>query len=402
MKRIAWLVVLLPAATLAQELGDDLVIETEKGAMREPGEAPKVEVVLAGDIPLEKSPITVRVSGMSLQEVKEVRVQVDGQEAGVLTAPPYVLEYDFGKEGAPHKILATVIREAGPALQGSRVTRGLPPGTFQATVDVVIVNVIVKDASGNRVRDLERDEFTILEDGVPQKVSDFSRERTPISIAMILDSSGSMEGRLWSLKKSAIDFARKVDADVPIQVLDFDHEVRLQQEFTTDREKVAAAINRAEVGGGTHLWDAAYAGVFALDGKDGRRCAILFTDGVDESGDDETRVASGLDDVVGLALDARVQIYAIGFGNKIDLETLGKLAGQTGGVFYKADSTKEFRAVYDAILADVAAQYTLTYTSSQPRQDGTFRKIEVRLSRPDLTAFYRKGYTAGGSKKTSR
>ena len=387
---------LLAVSTVAwtQDLGEDLVIETEHGALRESRRPPRVEVLIDAVIPAGETPIDVRVREVALQDVEEVKVEVDGREVARLTSPPFVVVHDFGREARRHQVVATARLVGGRILEGSRITQ-TPGSNLVTTVDLVEVSVIVKDREGNRVLDLARDDFTVLEDGVVQGLKEFTRERTPLTLVLVLDSSGSMEGRMWSLKKSAIDFVRKVDADVPIQVIDFDHEVRLQQEFTLDRDAVVAAINRLDEGGGTHLWDAAYSGAFALEGKESRRAVVLFTDGVDQSGDDdEERLVSGLDEVIEMARQERIQFYGIGFGRKIDGATLGRLSEETGGVFYEARSTKDFRLIYDAILADVAAQYVLTYGPTNARHDGTFRKIEVRVSRPEVVAYHRKGYRA--------
>lgn len=395
--RLALLLVLVPLAPplAAQELGEDLVIETERGALGTTKEAARLEVQLDTSMPVGETPISIRVLGASVQDVAEVRVTIDGKEVTRLTSPPFDLPHDFGKTPAAHSIVAEARLASGGWIKGSRVTPAPSPMMLETAVAEVEVSVIVKDAQGNRVRDLKREEFTVLEDGVPQPIQSFSTERAPLSLVMVLDSSGSMEGRMWSLKKSAIDFIDKMDADVPIQIVDFDHEVRLEQEFTLERAKVKAAVNRLAEGGGTHLWDAAYSGAFALTGKDTRRAVVLFTDGVDQSGeDDEERIVSGLDEVIETARQEEVQFYCIGFGRKIDEETLGRLSSETGGVSYVAESTKEFRAVYDAILADVAAQYLLGYAPTNTRRDGAFRKIEVRLARPGLEASYRRGYVA--------
>lgn len=397
-RTVAGLIALATLAAVplgAQDLGEDLVIETERGALGSTKEPARLEVLLDTSMPVGETPISIRVAGASIQDVQEVRVTIDGREVTRLTSPPFDLPYDFGKTPAAHSIVAEARLASGEWIKGSRVTPAPSSLMLETAVEAVEISVIVKDAEGNRVLDLTKEEFTILEDGEPQALQSFTTERAPLSLVMVLDSSGSMEGRMWSLKKSAIDFIDKMDADVPIQIVDFDHEVRLEQEFTLDRAKVKAAVNRLAEGGGTHLWDAAYSGAFALTGRDTRRAVLLFTDGVDQSGeDDEARIVTGLDEVIETARQEKVQFYCIGFGRKIDEETLGRLSAETGGVSYVAESTKEFRAVYDAILADVAAQYLLSYAPTNTKRDGSFRKIEVRLARPGLVASYRRGYVA--------
>ena len=379
------------------DLGADLVIETERGALRESEGPTRVDVIVDAAIPLGPTPIRVRVRGVALQDVSSVEIQVDGQALPALRQLPFEVEYDFGRTPQGHEIVATARLRSGEVLRGSRVTRNPASMMLTTGVEVVEVSIIVKDGDGFRVRDLSRSDFVVLEDGVEQEVRDFVHERAPLSLVLVLDSSGSMEGRLWSLKKAAIDFVDKVDPDVPVQVVDFDHDIRLQQEFTLDRSMVKKAINRLEVGGGTHLWDAAYSGAFALTGRDTRRAVVLFTDGVDQSeGDEEERMVSGIDEVVDVARQDRVQFYCIGFGRKIDEENMTRLSEQTGGVYYHATSTRQFREVYDSILADVAAQYVLTYQPSNTAQDGSVRRIEVKLSRAGLTPIYRKEYRAAG------
>lgn len=279
-----------------------------------------------------------------------------------------------------------------------------PQQIFRATVDVVSLNVTVVDGENHYVTDLEEKEFTVFEDGARQELMYFNRTSLPIALALLIDTSASMENRLQIAQEAAIGFARKLRPQDFAQVVDFDSRVEIAQDFTSNIAELERAIRATVAGGSTSLHNAVYislkelAKIKARSQDDVRRRAIvLLSDGEDTSS------LVTYEEVMELAKRSETAIYAIGLqpkdaptskGFREAEFTLRQLAQETGGRAFFISRVEELKDVYGQIASEIASQYTLGYASKNGRRDGGWRRVVVQVARAGATARTKRGYYA--------
>ena len=277
---------------------------------------------------------------------------------------------------------------------------------FRAGVDVVSLNVTVTDPSARFVRDLTQTDFEVYEDGVKQDVNFFSRSQQPIALAILLDTSASMEDKLGLAQEAAIGFARRLRPEDVAEVVDFDSKVDILQTFTNDRNALEKAIRNTRADGSTAIYHAIYISLKELkkaaaqtEADIRRQAIVVLSDGEDTSS------ILGYDEVLDLAKRSETGIYTIGLRGS-DLTPRGfkeaefvmrQLAQETGGRSFFPQNATELPRIYDQISDELSSQYTLAYSSRNPRRDGAWRRIVVRVNRPDAIARTKLGYYAASS-----
>jgi Ca-activated chloride channel homolog len=297
-----------------------------------------------------------------------------------------------------HKTLAGVVI----VLTGIAVSAAQRP-QFRSTVDIVSLNVTIVDGANHYVTDLEQNDFSVFEDGVKQEVTFFTRRPQPIALSLLLDSSASMEDKLQTLQSAAVNFVKRLKPNDLAQIIDFDSRVSIRQAFTSDQASLQAAIQQTVSGGSTSLHNAIYVSlkelgkIKAQNEEDVRRQAlIVFSDGEDTSS------LVSFDEVLDLAKRSETSIYTIALRGT-DTSTRGfreaefvmrQLAQETGGRAFFPAKIDDLNGVYGQIADELASQYTIGYTSKNPRNDGAFRRIVVQVARPNVSARTKKGYFA--------
>lgn len=274
--------------------------------------------------------------------------------------------------------------------------------SFRSGIDLVSLSVTVSDPAGRFVTDLERGQFHVFEDSVPQEVTYFNRTTVPIALALLLDTSGSMTGRMRTAQDAAIGFVRRLGPRDQGELVAFDQDVRILQGFTSDRAALERAIRSTTAWGSTSLYNAVYVSLRELlknraaSPQDVRRQAIVvFTDGEDTSS------LVDYDEVLDLARRSETAIYTIGLHSEDDLRdkafkeadfVLRQLAQETGGRAFFPTRVEDLAGVYTQIADELASQYVLGYTSKSSRRDGAWRRIAVRVDREGVIARTRPGY----------
>jgi Ca-activated chloride channel family protein len=251
------------------------------------------------------------------------------------------------------------------------------------------------------VTDLNQEDFDVYEDGARQSLTFFSKTQTPISLALLLDTSASMEERMSIAQEAAIGFARQLHKDDQAEIIDFDSQVRILAPFTGDGAALEKAIRSTTANGSTSLYNAIYISLKELrktkasTQSDIRRQAIvLLSDG------DDTSSLIEFDEVLDLAKRSETSIYAIGLrqgevGKREFKEAefvLRQLSQETGGKAFFPTDARELPKIYQAIWDELSSQYSIGYSSSNPKRDGAWRRILVRIQRPGLTARTKQGY----------
>lgn len=273
--------------------------------------------------------------------------------------------------------------------------------TFQAGVELVNIGVTVTDRRGALIADLGRGDFEILEDGRPQTLRYFAGASEPapeLHLGVLLDVSQSMESDIGFTRTAAIKFLNTMSEAADVTVVDFDTEVRAARFSQAEFPRLVERIRTQQVQGETALFDAI--GVY-LDGaaeQEGRKVMLLYTDGGD------TRSSIRFNELLDLVKASDVTIYAIGvmdrgaYRSSADQQiVLRRIAETAGGQVFFPPSVKQLDDVYAQVAAEIRAQYTLGYISSNDTRDGRWRNVEVRLKRPDAKSLKiraRKGYFA--------
>ena len=276
--------------------------------------------------------------------------------------------------------------------------------SFQAGVDIVSINVTVIDEGGRYITDLDVEEFGVFEDGIQQDLTFFTREQLPIALALLIDTSASMERRLSTAQEAAIGFAHQLRQADLASVIDFDNRVNILQEFTNKPDALERAIRRTSAGGSTSLHNAIYIALIELqknkaNGVDEirRQSIVVLSDGEDTSS------LVGFNEVLELAKRSETVIYTIGLptrerrGNRGAEEAvyvLRQLSRETGGRSFFPNSIVELADIYKQIAEELSSQYTLGYTSHNQNRNGEFRQIVVQANRLNATTRTKRGYYA--------
>jgi len=287
--------------------------------------------------------------------------------------------------------LAVLLAAAGVtvlAAQGQRIRSG---------VELVSLNVTATDGQGKYATDLSEEEFEVYEDGAKQKLTFFSKTQQPISLALLLDTSASMDERMGIAQEAAIGFARQLHKEDQAEVIDFDSQVRVLSPFTNDAVALEKAIRSKTPNGSTSLYNALYIAlkelkkVKAASTTDIRRQAIVLL----SDGDDTSSLVS-YDDALEFARRSGAAIYAIGLDvgpSKMAIRNkLEKLAVETGGRPYFVSKASELAGVYSEISRELRSQYLLAFAPNPPGKEGVFSTVEVKVQGGKLKARAPRGY----------
>jgi Ca-activated chloride channel family protein len=298
--------------------------------------------------------------------------------------------------------IATVV-----VFDASKPVRAQQP-SFRSGIEVVSLNVTVADGAGRFVTNLDRDTFSVYEDGIKQQLTFFNRSNLPIALSVLLDTSASMEDKMQTAQDAAIGFVKKLRPQDFGQIIDFDSRVIIAQPFTNSVPDLEQAIRKTTAGGSTSLHNAIYISlkelkkIQARSADDVRRQAIVvLSDGEDTSS------LVGFDEVLELAKRSETAIYAIGLRgrgpdhvrgafNEADF-VLRQLSQETGGRVFFARTANELTGIYEQISDELSSQYMLGYQSRNPKRDGAWRRVVVRVNEPGATARTKQGYYAPAS-----
>src|SRR5688572_416443 len=284
---------------------------------------------------------------------------------------------------------------------------------FRWAIDVVSMNVTVTDATNKYITDLTEKDFEIFEDGVKQDLTLFNRTNLPVALSLLIDTSSSMEDRMLTAQEAAIGFVRKLRPTDLGEVIGFDSRAEVLQKFTSSTAELEQAIRKTVAGGSTSLNNAIYISLKGLkripirqEDEIRRQAIVLLSDGEDTSS------LVTFEDVLDLARRSETAIYAIGLmedstggqskGFREATYALRQLTNDTGGRAFFPSDVKSLATVYGQIYDELSSQYTIGYTSKNPRRDGAWRRLVVRVARPNAQARTKQGYFAPTATPTAR
>ncbi len=229
---------------------------------------------------------------------------------------------------------------------------------------VVVFATVLKDDMP--VLDLTDQDFRVREDELDQEPLTVVPQLTPLSAVLTLDTSGSMKRRIPDAQAAAKSFLTLLQSQDKVQVIRFSRDVKTIYPLGADRSAAQVAIAGTVARGDTALWDALYASVESLRDVVGRKAIILLSDGVDDDGAGKPLSKRSVTDVLALARQVNVPLFAIGLGTELDELALKKVANETGARYLNAVEPSELAQLYDSIGKQLAGQYTLAYTSNLP------------------------------------
>lgn len=276
-------------------------------------------------------------------------------------------------------------------LAGPTAAQQQPPA-FHAANETVAVYATVQDADGRLVPDLTQADFAIRDEGRPVEITTFSSEIVPITVALLLDMSGSMSDEFLLVRRSTQHFFSTLLPADRVRLGTFGVEVSLSPHLTGDRAVLDRVLDE-EVwpGGGTPLWSAIERGIESLVHEPGRRVILTLTDGADSCGF-SGGVCASRRDVERAALQHGFMLYAIGMpGSELD-DGIRSLSERTGGGHFNLAEDDDLPEAFSRVSEELHRQYTLGFTPA--RLDGKTHRLEVRMTRPGLTARARESYVA--------
>ena len=298
-------------------------------------------------------------------------------------------------------VLAIAAAITGAVVVGAAQRELRDPTLFRGSVDLVNVGVTVAGKKQRLVTDLTVNDFAVYEDGKPQPIFAFASGAQPgpaLHVGVLLDVSASQELDLGFTQKAVIKFLTSLPEAVDMTFIDFASQVKGGRYAQSDFPRLVTRVRGLTAGGETALYDAI--GVY-LDGaseQGGRKIMVIYTDGGD------TASSLSLDSLMKLLKASDVTVYAIGALDKqpyrsalIQRALLADISEATGGTAFFPSSSKDLDHIYEQVLGEVRAQYTLGYLSTNEKADGTWRKVDVRITRPDAKGLHiraRKGYYA--------
>jgi len=273
---------------------------------------------------------------------------------------------------------------------------------LRSGVELVSLNVSVTDGGGKYVTDLEQGDFEVFEDGAKQSITFFSRKQQPIALALLLDTSNSMEGRMSTAQEAAVGFAMRLQSDDVAEVIEFSSQVKILQGFTNDAAALEGAIRSTSPDGSTALYNAIYISLKELgkikartEDEIRRQAIVVLSDG------DDTSSLMPYEEVLDLAKRSETAVYTIGLReqrqgvrqNFREAEyVLRQLAQETGGRSFFPTSVNELPMIYEQISQELSTLYSIAYSSRNPLRNGAWRRIAVRIAKPDMVARTRQGY----------
>lgn len=298
--------------------------------------------------------------------------------------PSLTVDRDPVPSPDPDIAAPAAVNQAQPAGQTAQeLARENGRYTLRQDAYEVRLNATVIDGSGRSILDLTKDAFHVYEDGVPQTISSFRHEDLPVSLGILIDSSGSMYDKKQAVEQASLNLVKLSNPQDEAFLVDFSWEAFIDQDFTSDINKLQQGLGYIKASGGTAMYDAlvASADYLAKNAKKPKQVLLVVTDGEDNASsatlEQAIRKIQDLDGPV---------IYSIGllFGSDTDKRearhaqrVLQTLSDQTGGLAYFPKSLKEVDAITAEVAQDIRTQYSIAYRSTKSPTLGGYRQIHV-------------------------
>ncbi|HKC00282.1 MAG TPA: VWA domain-containing protein [Terriglobales bacterium] len=272
---------------------------------------------------------------------------------------------------------------------------------FRKQVDEVVLHATVVDDKKHIVTSLDKGDFNVYEDGRPQTITSFRHEDIPVAMGIVVDNSGSMREKRQKVNAAALNLVRSSNPSDEVFVVNFNDEYYLDQDFTSNINKLKEGLEKIEARGGTALYDAVVASADHLkkEAKLEKKVILVVTDG------DDNESAESLEQAVRrLQGENGPTVYAIGILEgeehpKHARRALQIMSERTGGLAFFPKTLDEVDAISRSVAHDIRTQYTIGYKPTTPKNQGGYRQVKVDArsrSYGKLTVRTKSGYYAGG------
>lgn len=322
----------------------------------------------------------------------------------LLLAPLLLLSSAFAQDNpldevhTPTPPVAAKTDPAIPLAPGASLRSGIE---FRVDTNLVLIPLTVTDPMDRLVTGLEKQNFQVFEDNHPENIRTFSCDDAPVSIGVILDLSGSMGNKIVRARGAVLQFMKTANPQDEFFVIGFNDRPVLITDFTSSVDDVESRLTNIQAGHRTALLDAIYMGLEKMkQAKYPRRALLIVSDG----GDNNSRYTEG--EVRSAVREADVQIYSIGIFDpeaatpeeRNGPQLLADISNDTGGRLFRVDDLSEMGDIATRISAELRNEYVLGYKTTDPRLNGKWRKVKVKLTPPpglpQLTVHARNGYYA--------
>ncbi|WP_341535182.1 vWA domain-containing protein [Acanthopleuribacter pedis] len=347
---------------------------------------------LAGDLTFLE-PRAARFAGQTavalafdgdVDELLGIELFVNGESVHYFEETPFETTLDFSRFSEGELVLRAVATFFGDRTTAVEL-KGVNYPHFHET-DVRLVRVPIKVDRRKETDTLALPDFVLKENGKPQNLEYLLDENHPLDLVLVLDFSGSMEGRVPILLRGVSNLLNRLHARDRVQVIGFNVRVFEVSPPETNKDLVKRRLFAVKPDGATNLYGAVYSGVKLLAKSNQRRALLVFTDGRHDLDDAPDHYKRGLVDCIDLAVSNGVPIYTLGIGGDTDPDILAELALRTGGTYFALKTGKQVRGAFDAIGGQLSDQYLLCYYT-QSRFQG-WHDIEVSLQRPVKAVTY--------------
>lgn len=355
----------------------------------------RLQPVSASDRKASKVRAQASVNVPSDRKLAKLELYWNEALTATLYKPPFDLWLSVTDDGSIGYLRALATLEDGGQAEDIRFVNA-PEFLTGVQVQTVELAVTVLGDDGKPVDGLAQQDFEVLEDSRPQRVTFFSRQQEmPVRLGIVIDTSGSMDKTLPEVQRVVLGFLRNLLRPVDRAcVVAFADRPALLESFTADFQSLERALIALRADRGTALYDATAFGLFQFSGVRGRKAMIVLTDGEDNA----SRLSA--DRALDYAQRSGVTVYTIG----VDLSIakimarshLSKLARASGGEAFFLARGGSLEPVYETINRELRSQYLLTYTSDSEKPEEQFRKITVRVTKPGLEVRHMAGYYPGG------
>jgi VWFA-related protein len=358
-------------------------------------QSPAVEIVSPadGEVVMGASAVEARVTPDGA--VERVVVTVDGKTICTVEATPYRCTWDAGATARAHHVRVVAYLRGGGRVVANARTKDLGY-TERVDVDAVQVPVVVT-SGGKFVRGLQRADFSISEDGVPQRIESLVSENMPLDLVLAIDISGSMSEAIEDVKVAVKQLLARLRPRDAATLIGFNESTFVVAERETDQRAREDAVDLLASWGGTALYDATLKALDLVRPQQGRKGVVIFSDGDDQ--DSVSRRETAMARVQ--ASSAMLFTVAFGRGGEVDSLRRGleSYARTSGGRAFFASTPKELDSAFGEIVQELANQYVLSYVPPPDSRTAGWHaiKVSVRGRKYDVRA--REGYRRGVPKK---
>lgn len=336
--------------------------------------------------------VKVAIQAPTGAQAKELKLFADDKLLKTWNEPPYTVRLAASALRGATLLRASAFDEEGKEFSDIKFLKGSSRFVAAAEVSAVELHISVFDAEGRFQKGLKREDFEVLEDGVPQKVGTFEfAEALPLSLGIVIDGSGSMRDAMPVVKEAATGFVQRLVGEKDQGfVIEFHEQPALLAPLGKSPIPMIRAITDVRAGGETALWDSIVMGLYQFRGVPGRKAVVVLTDGEDNHS------WTTYDVLRRYARTAGLPIYFVGLRlSMLDVGLKGKLremAVDTGADAFFISKAKELEEVYRRIEIELRSQYFLTYLTESKKPDSEFRAVEVRMKKSGLKAKTIRGY----------